>query len=144
MNVYDFDKTIYNGDATVHFYFYSIRRHPRVLLRLPALLWYAAKFMLGIYEKTQFKEKFYTFLKDIPDIDKDVAAFWETHEKNIKGFHKKGGLVISASPEFLLAPICEKLDMSLLASRVDKHTGKYTGKNCHGKEKVRYHVPKAF
>ena len=136
MNVYDFDKTIYDGDSTVHFYFYCIKRHPRILLRLPALLWYALLFMFKIYTKTQFKEKFYLFLKDVPDVDKEVASFWETHEKNIKGFQKKGGLVISASPEFLLAPICQKLKMNLIASRVDKHTGKYTGENCWGEEKV--------
>ncbi len=136
MNVYDFDKTIYNGDSTVHFYFYSIRRHPRILLRLPALLWYAVLYMLQVYTKTQFKEKFYRFLKDIKNIDEAVASFWETHEKNIKSFHKKGGLVISASPEFLLMPICKKLGMALIASRVDRFTGKYTGENCWGKEKV--------
>lgn len=136
MNVYDFDKTIYNGDCTVHFYLYSIRRHPRILMRLPALLWYALLYMLQIYTKTQFKEKFYTFLNDIPDINKDISSFWESHEKNIKGFHKKGGLVISASPEFLLEPICKKLGLELIASRVDRFTGKYSGKNCHGKEKV--------
>ena len=77
------------------------------------------------------------FLKDIKNIDRTVKFFWKSHEKNIKGFHKKGGLVISASPEFLLAPICEKLGMSLLASRVDKNTGKYTGENCWGNEKVK-------
>lgn len=137
MNVYDFDKTIYNGDSTVHFYFYSIRHYPRILLRLPALLWYALLFMIKVYTKTQFKEKFYLFLKDIPDIDAQVDSFWDIHEKNIKGFHKKGGLVISASPEFLLEPICKKLEMGLMASRVDKYTGKYTGENCWGEEKVK-------
>ena len=137
MNVYDFDKTIYNGDCTVDFYFYCLKRYPKIILRVPSVLWYAILYMLQIYTKTQFKEKFYLFLKDIKNIDRTVKFFWKSHEKNIKGFHKKGGLVISASPEFLLAPICEKLEMSLIASRVDKHTGKYTGKNCHGEEKVR-------
>ena len=137
MNVYDFDKTIYNGDCTVDFYFYCLKRYPKILLRVPSVLWYAIFYMLQVYTKTQFKEKFYAFLKDIKNIDRTVKFFWKSHEKNIKGFHKKGGLVISASPEFLLAPICEKLDMKLIASRVDKHTGKYTGENCHGEEKVK-------
>ncbi len=137
MNVYDFDKTIYDGDSTVDFYFYCLKRCPKTILRVPAVLWYAILYMLQIYTKTQFKEKFYIFLKDIKNIDRMVRFFWKSHEKHIKGFHKKGGLVISASPEFLLAPICEKLEMSLLASRVDKHTGKYTGENCYGEEKVK-------
>ena len=137
MNVYDFDKTIYNGDSTVDFYFYCLKRCPKIILRVPSVLWYAILYMLQIYTKTQFKEKFYMFLKDIKNIDRMVRFFWKSHEKNIKGFHKKGGLVISASPEFLLIPICEKLEMKLIASRVDKFTGKYTGENCHGEEKVR-------
>ena len=137
MNVYDFDKTIYDGDSTVDFYFYCLKRYPKILLRLPSVAWYAILYMFQVYTKTQFKEKFFMFLKDIKNIDRAVKFFWKKHEKNIKGFNKKGGVVISASPEFLLAPICEKLDMSLIASRVDKHTGKYTGENCHGQEKVR-------
>ena len=38
----------------------------------------------------------------------------------------------------MLKPICEKLGIKhLIASRVDPKTGKYSGENCHGKEKVR-------
>ena len=47
-------------------------------------------------------------------------------------------MIISASPEFLLAPICRKLGIKhLIASKVDSKSGKYSGINCHGKEKVR-------
>ena len=38
----------------------------------------------------------------------------------------------------MLEPIIKKLKIgTLMASRVDKHTGIYNGVNCHGKEKVR-------
>ena len=38
----------------------------------------------------------------------------------------------------MLEPIIKKLGIgTLMASRVDKHTGIYDGVNCHGKEKVR-------
>ena len=51
---------------------------------------------------------------------------------------KTDDVIISASPEFLLSPVCKKLGLKyLIASRVDKNTGKYNGINCHGKEKVR-------
>lgn len=30
MNVYDFDKTIYNGDSTIDFYLYSLRKKPQL------------------------------------------------------------------------------------------------------------------
>ena len=46
-------------------------------------------------------------------------------------------VIISASPEFLLEPAMRRLGIRhMMASRVDKHTGKYTGLNCHGEEKV--------
>ena len=47
-------------------------------------------------------------------------------------------MIISASPTFLLEPICDKLNIKyLIASKVDKHTGRYTGLNCYGEEKIR-------
>ena len=51
--------------------------------------------------------------------------------------HRPDDVVISASPEFLLRPICEKLEIhTLIASRVDPKSGHYTGENCHGRQKV--------
>lgn len=32
MNVYDFDGTIYDGDSTVDFYLYCIRKHPWLIV----------------------------------------------------------------------------------------------------------------
>ncbi len=46
-------------------------------------------------------------------------------------------VVISASPEFLLQSICNRLGVSLIASKVDPSTGQFTVKNCHGQEKVK-------
>ena len=51
---------------------------------------------------------------------------------------REDDVIISASPEFLLKPICIRLGISnLMASVVDKRTGMYLGINCHGEEKVR-------
>ena len=46
-------------------------------------------------------------------------------------------LVISASPEFLLRPVADRLGFALIASRVDPATGRTEGLNCHGEEKLR-------
>ena len=38
----------------------------------------------------------------------------------------------------MLEGICQKLGVQkMMASKVDKKTGKYDGENCHGEEKVR-------
>lgn len=142
MNVYDFDKTIYDGDSTLDFYLYCLRKHPYLLFYIPMQLVYVILYMFGKYKKTQFKEHFYTFLNKLKDVDNDINNFWNINQKKIKLFYKNqknsSDVVISASPEFLLQPICSKLGInSLIASKVDKHTGKYTGINCHGEEKVK-------
>ncbi len=142
MNVYDFDKTIYAGDSTAHFYLFSLRRHPSIIKYSPSLLKAVLKFYLFKKgTKTDMKEIMFRFLLKI-NPEKDIKDFWDTHEKNIKGWYleqkKDDDIIISASPEFLLKPICERLKIkNLTASRVDVHTGKYSGINCHGKEKVR-------
>lgn len=108
----------------------------------PSLIGAFLKFyVFKIGTKTQFKEKMYKFLKYC-DIQKDINDFWNINIDKIKPFYKnqqqKDDVIISASPEFLLAPICKTLKINyLMASVVDEHTGKYSGINCHGEEKIR-------
>ena len=44
MNVYDFDKTIYDGDSTADFYIFSLKRHKKILLLAPSLIGAFLKF----------------------------------------------------------------------------------------------------
>ena len=142
MNVYDFDDTIYKGDSTANFFLYCLKKHPKMIVTFPSTA--AAVFRFYILKrgtKTQFKEVFYRFLRYC-SVEKDLEDFWNLQMKNIKGWyyeqHRGDDVVISASPEFLLEIPCKKLKVGcLMASRVDPHTGEYTGENCHGKEKVR-------
>lgn len=141
MNIYDFDKTIYDGDSTFDFIKYCAVRYPKAAVTSFSTLAAFIKYRAGVFTKTQFKEVMYRFLKYIPDIDTALEDFWDKHEKNILDYYKKqqrdDDIIISASPEFLLEPICKRLGISyLIASRVNKKTGKYTGENCWGSEKV--------
>ncbi len=141
MIVYDFDKTIYNGDCTLDFYFYCIRKELSLIRFLPVQLMAFMKYVLGLQSKTSYKEGFYSFLKGIKDIDLYLEEFWSLNKHKIKHWYleKRSGedIIISASPEFLLKPVCLSLEIDyLIASCVDKRSGRYTGKNCHGKEKV--------
>ena len=142
MNSYDFDKTIYDGDSTADFYLFSLKRHKKIITLAPSL--FAAFVRFYVFKKgnkTEFKEVMYRFLRYC-DIEKDVEDFWDKHQHKIKDFYikqqKADDVIISASPTFLLTPICDKLNINhLIASEVDCKTGKYSGINCHGKEKVR-------
>ncbi|MGN0515325.1 MAG: haloacid dehalogenase-like hydrolase [Lachnospiraceae bacterium] len=141
MNVFDFDKTIYDGDSTIDFYFYCIRKHPVLVFCLPYQVWCLIKYKIKIIDKTKFKEEFYCFLKKIDDVDSDIKKFWDLNQHKIKKWYLKiqqpDDLVISASPEFLLQEICKRIGIcKLIASIVNEKTGKYTGINCYGEEKI--------
>lgn len=140
MNVYDFDGTIYDGNSSRDFYFHCLKRKPLIAWRLPlqvaGILFYAMK----IISKRKGKELFFSFLKSLGDIDSLVDDFWTCHKHRIKPWYlkqaKKDDVIISASPEFLLIPICKELPAFCIASTVDPHTGKFMGKNCYGIEKA--------
>lgn len=141
MNVYDFDDTIYRGDSTSDFVKWCVKKKPRLALHHAKTGIVFCAYKARLTNKTYFKEKMYGFLQYIPDIDEWVEEFWDEHMKNIKSWylnHKKpDDVIISASPEFLLKPVCRRLGIkNLMASQVDKHTGFYLGINCFGAKKV--------
>lgn len=83
----------------------------------------------------------YGFLRRVPDVDAELEAFWAKNFDRVNPWYlaqkRPDDIIISASPEFLVRIPAQKLGVRLLASRVDKHTGRTDGENCHGAEKVR-------
>jgi len=140
LNVYDFDGTIYAGDCTLDFWKFCVLKYPKALLALPGALYTCLQFKLGRKSREHFKEKFYQFLRYVPDVKKQVEAFWNINYIKIKPWyyeqHKDNDLVISASPEFLIAEICKRLKIDYIASKVDWQNGRLLGPNCRGEEKV--------
>ena len=142
MNVYDFDKTIYDGDSTEDFIIMCLKKQPRLIFRFIRCGISFAAYRTGLVSKTAFKEVMYRFLRDIDNIDDYVQEFWDSHIKKIKKFYianqKADDVIISASPEFLLRDVCQRLGIKhLIASKIDKYTGCCLGINCFGEEKVR-------
>ena len=140
INSYDFDKTIYNGDSSADFYKYCLKKNKKILLQVPVQLWGTILYILKIIDKTKFKERVFSFLKRVDDVDLYVDEFWKEHYKKIKKWYleqkERTDVIISASPEFLLKPLEKKLKVNIIASRVDKKTGKFLSKNCHDYEKI--------
>ncbi len=140
MNVFDFDETIYDGDSTRDFYFFCLKKYPRIALYWPFQLWHFLRFAAGFLRKTAFKERFYRFFRAVPDMEKAVTEFWDSHFCKIKKWYfaekQPDDVIVSASPAFLLEIPLKKLGLNApIASRVDMKTGKYTGENCYGEEK---------
>lgn len=141
VNLFDFDNTIYQGDSSTDFFFYSLMKKPIIIITVPRIIVNAIKYKLGFIDMTQLKEINFQFLKYI-DVDKMVENFWKSHTKRIKEFYLKrdhsSDIIISASPEFLLKPICEHLQVQdLIGSVVDKKCGEFKLPNCHDVEKVK-------
>ncbi len=142
MIVYDFDGTIYDGDSSVDFFIYCMKTYPACWRQLPAIGIGTLKYMVKKLNKTQFKQCFFSFLQSIPDVDQTMRNFWDEKKNKFKRFYlarkHAHDIIISASPHFLLEPICKELGVhALIASVVDKKTGAFTGENCRGQEKVR-------
>ena len=142
INLYDFDKTIYDGDSSVDFFLFNLRKNPLLILNGFKMIYAIIIYKLGIIDKTKMKVILFSYLKRVKDVDKKVEEFWKTHKKKIKAFymlkkHDKD-VIISASPEFLLEPMVDYLKIKkLIGSKVNKHTGEFDGLNCHDEEKVR-------
>lgn len=140
INVYDFDGTIYEGDATIGFYLFSLKKDLKLIRFLPIQVYGFIAYMLGLKDKEYLKEHFFSFLKGIKEVDSYILEFWDKKQKNIKTWYleqqEKTDIIISASPEFLLKPLEKDFKFKVIASKVNKKTGKFESKNCYGEEKV--------
>ena len=111
MNTYDFDKTIFYPDSSVTFIKHCFRKYPWIMLKnFPGVIPQAIAYAVNGGSATKLKEKLFAFLKDIPDIDGEVERFWAEHKDGIGEWYlrkkKDDDVIISASPEFLLEPVC--------------------------------------
>ena len=140
MNVYDFDGTIYDGDSSVDFFLYALKQKLPLLRYVPRQVWGFILYGLKHINKTELKEYFFSFLSGI-DVAILTEDFWNQNQYRIYKWYleqqQPDDIIISASPEFLLKPICQRLGIHhLIASEVDPETGMFTGENCRGQEKV--------
>lgn len=141
MNVYDFDKTVFLRESSSLFFLFCLRKHPSLLVCLPKIGWYGLQCAVKRITLRDFKEAFHGYLRRLDDAEALAERFWDAHESEIPAWLPpllpKGGLVISASPEFLIAPMCRRLGLMWMGTRMDVHTGRITGENCRGAEKAR-------
>lgn len=138
MNGYDFDKTIYDGDSFFHFYLFCLKKFPYLVLVLPIQGLLA---LLPVWGRQHLKQSFAIYLRFVPNTPHQVTLFWQKNMHRIKEWYLKQkqatDVIISASPVFLLKPICKTLGVqTLIATQMDIKTGRITGRNCYGEQKV--------
>lgn len=140
MNVYDFDKTIYPNDSSVEFYLFNLQRNPIIAMYWVKMIVAFGMYQMHIITKTDMKTIFYIYFNRIDNIEERAKEFWELNSHKINPFYleqkQSTDVIISASPEVLLKPICDKLGVKLIGSIVDPVTGR-SQENCYGQEKVK-------
>lgn len=142
--IYDFDKTVYNGETSINFILFFLSKHPHLILKFIFNL-FLILFNIASLEKT--KNIFFSILNNIDDnvLDSDISLFWEKERNKIFPYFyneiKKNKkecdilILISASPDFLLENIYKKLGFDvLIATKYEKY--KMVSKNCKNTEKV--------
>lgn len=142
IDLYDFDKTVFPKDSTSGYWLFCLKKKPKLIKFLPKQIFSAVKFFAGKTNLTEFKEAFFCFL---PEIDAEGLAqeYWQKNGGRIYGWFKPDEndavtVVCSASPEFEIKPILEKLGVQyIIGTQVDTKTGRFLSENCKGEEKVR-------
>lgn len=141
MNVYDFDKTIYIHDSSVDFIKHCVFKYPACFVEMPRLGLVAAAYGLKLIPRDTFKQKCFKVLRHVPDLEKEVDIFWDKHQSGIKKFYlnqkRDDDLIISASPDFIIDNICNRLGIESMSSSLDPKTGLLNRPNCFGEEKVK-------
>ena len=137
MNVYDFDGTIYHGDSSRDFYLFCLGRHPRLLRCLPRQGWAFVRLKLFGLPWNDAQAAYFCFLRYLPNVDAEVAAFWQARRARVKDWYwaqrREDDVIVSAGPAFLL----EGLGLGrVIATDVDPRTGALRGDSCYGAEKV--------
>lgn len=143
MNVYDFDGTIYNGDSGVDFVKFMFRKKKMLVLKyLLMSLKYFIRYKTKKISFKEMKQNLFAFVKEIDDLKSFTEEFAEIHKNNIKNYYlslrKDDDLIISASLDFYLIPLCNKMNINnIICTKYDVKDGKIVGENCKGIGKVK-------
>lgn len=142
LNLYDFDGTIYDGDSSVDFFKYCLKKNKKITKMLPKMGIMFIKYKLKLITVTELKEYIFSYVIYIDNIDQEIKDFWKINKTKLKNFYlvkdHSHDIIISASPEFLLKPICKELKVKdLIASDVNKKNGHFNKPNNYKEEKVK-------
>jgi phosphatidylglycerophosphatase C len=150
---FDFDGTITTKDSLLEFIRYtngSFGFYVGFIINLPNLVGYKLRIISNQSAKEKILSFFFSGIKR-EDFQKKCVQFGTEvipkllRPKAIQEIRRLRGqgvtvVVVSASPENWIDDWAKKMEVELLASRLEtfegKLTGKILGKNCHGDEKV--------
>ena len=141
MNVYDFDRTLFPGDSSMHFWAFCKSKYPKIWFHFPGGITKMGLYKLHFFNWAQVMEKFFSFMRYVPDPRAEIEEFWDLNVNKIypwyKELHRDDDIIISASPHFLIDPIARRLGVRCIATDMNIDTYKINGVDCTGIEKLR-------
>ncbi len=143
MNVYDFDGTIYYPNCTLDFLIWCMVRKPVLCFTYaPKTALYLLLYKIGKIPKYKLILQLFRFLGMTDDFDVQIEKFWDKHEKKISSWYlaqkRSDDLIISASPECIIAPAARRLGVNFIASEYDREYHVLLNNLMFAKEKARY------
>lgn len=148
--IFDVDKTIINGDSMFMLLFYTLKRKPKSMFRMPRLFFMLVLYVFKIIDTKKAKEEMFYVINYLDELD--LEDFFKTyilrHTFNDAKYElikkKQEGytvILISASPECYIKFFKEYFDVDFVLGTILRKTAKgYTniidGENCKGEEKV--------
>ena len=68
IDVYDFDGTIYNGNSSIDFLMFALKKKKSLIKYIPRILIFFILYLIGLISTKKFKEEYFSFVKDCPHI----------------------------------------------------------------------------
>ncbi len=149
MNVFDFDNTVYDGESSVDFFLWYIKKDPSLIKFLPsvsvALLRYKSGKLSVEEALSKYGTKLTAYFKENLSgnntLYSDAEIFWRTNIVKIKPFYEnvksEDDVVISCSPRFLLCEPLKRLGIKhCICTEIDENSGEIT-RLCFRENKVK-------
>ena len=149
MNVYDFDGTIFPSNSTIGFALWCIKRRPKLLFTYcPGLLVSIIQYKTGKIPNYKMMRKLFGFLTMTDDYEEQIERYWDKNESRISEWYlaqkKDDDLIISASPECIIAPIAKRLGVNYIATEYDCEFGVFLNNLMYAREKANYIFDSGF
>lgn len=150
VNIYDFDKTIYRGNSTVHFFLFCLI-NCRDIKKLYSLfkcgvanIENVIKYKSQRYKAHEYSKEAFQFITIFDEVKREqlIEKFWEKKKHRIKDWYlnqkRDNDVIMTASPDFLIKHICDIYKVNnLVSTEIDKETGIVKGLVCVNEEKIR-------
>ena len=147
MNVYDFDGTIFPTDCSIGFW--CMKTRPKMWFTFaPKAIRNIILRKRGKIPEYLMQRKFFGYLTMVDNFDEEIERYWDKNEKKIAPWYlaqkRPDDLIISASPDCIIAPIAKRLGVNYMATEFDREYGVFLNNLMYAQEKAQYMIDHGF